>query len=91
MKRHHWITWQKHDDKQRKSAWVLDVPAFKTRAKGLKVGDYIAVYVDKENGIKDGIKYIGEVKLRRDFIKDEWDKKRKKHWLKVAEMEWIAD
>ena len=74
MKKAYWITMQKPGDKEHRLVWVSNTPRNIGRAKEVKRGDLIAVYVDKEDDTPGGIKYIGEIDCRIDEPDGEWIK-----------------
>src|SRR3989304_2925028 len=72
MKKAYWITMQKPGDKRKRLVWVSNSQRNIGRAKELKKGDVIAVYVDKESDTPGGIKYVGEIDCRINEPEGEW-------------------
>lgn len=66
MKRQYWITMQDPGNKDKRAVWTGTTPRNQNRAKGVKSGDLIAVYVGAEENSPGGIKYVGEIDCRVD-------------------------
>jgi len=91
MKMNCWITMQLPDDKERRRVWVKQDPkrnnkGLVTRARRIRKGDIVAIYVYNDQHAPRGIKYIGKIRRLLDFKVDAVEKDGTQ-WLRVAEME----